>query len=143
MIELDFTTATWVAFVLGVITPLIFVVVNHEVRIRRIKLIEEFRRNLLENTDKGPHRTAHSPSFEFVVTKYIIDLFRLVTPEQIERIRADGTASLTSKELYELVRAARIHRIPANRTLLVSFVPYGLAVAAVALLLFGDWPGPV
>ncbi len=143
MVVFDLTVTAWTALVLGVLTPIVFIVVNHEVRIRRIKLIEEFRRNLIENNEKTAFRTAHSPSFEFVVTKYIIDLFKLVTPDQIERIRADGTASLTSRELYDLVLKARIHRIPANRTLLVAFVPYGLAVAAVAMLLFADWPRAV
>jgi len=143
MVVFDLTVAAWTALVLGVLTPIVFIVVNHEVRIRRIKLIEEFRRNLIENNEKTPFRTAHSPSFEFVVTKYIIDLFKLVTPDQIERIRADGAASLTSRELYDLVRRARIHRIPANRTLVVAFVPYGLAVGATALLLFSDWPASV
>ena len=139
----QFATSGWVVLVLGLLTPLVFIVVNHEVRIRRIKLIEEFRRNLLEGNAKGPVRTPHSPSFEFVVTKYIIDLFPLIDPERIERIRADGASSLTSRELYELVAKARLYRIPANRALLVAFVPYALAVSAVTMLLFGAWPDPV
>lgn len=159
------TIPTTVGLMLAVVAPFVFIVVHHEVRIVRIRLIEEFRRNFLfdrtvgaprseEMIDEEPHAPAPpapatgapprhpspswSPSFEFVVTKYIVDLFDICSAQQLETIRQQGSSSLTTDELYALVRRGKLFRIGANRRLLLTFVPYGFAVWATVMLLLGD-----
>ncbi|TBW40939.1 hypothetical protein EYW49_01940 [Siculibacillus lacustris] len=123
-----------VTLVLAVLVPIAFIVCNHEVRIRRIRLIEEFRRNFIEPAaEKLEKRDQNSPSFEFAVTKYTVDLFGLIKPGEIDDLRRGGTSS---KELYALVDIAWIHRIVANWVLLFAFLPYALVVGAVVHLVF-------
>lgn len=181
--------ATAVSLVLAVLLPLVLIFVQHEVRIRRIRLIEEFRRNFFydpkaaaraeraeserrrreaaakaeeareaeaplfeavvaetvlrsvatEEARRGrPKDCCHrsepptkSPSFEFVVTKYIIDLFDLCTDEQRETIRKEGASALSSKELYALVGRTRIWRVASNWYLLFAFLPYAITVTGI------------
>lgn len=181
--------ATAVSLVLAVLLPLVLIFVQHEVRIRRIRLIEEFRRNffydpkaaaraeraaserrkreaaakaeetreveapLLEaivaetvlrsaatEAARGGKRKdcckrseppTKSPSFEFVVTKYIIDLFDLCTDEQRETIRRQGASALSSEELYALVGRTRIWKVASNWYLLFAFLPYAIAVTGI------------
>jgi len=135
-----------IAVTLAVFTPIVFIFVNHEVRIRRIRLIEEFRRNFFgqdPGDKRAPPGIVRSPSFEFVVTKYIVDLFGLCDDEQRERIRDEGASSLSSKELYDLVRRADIFRIAVNWSLLFAFVPYALAVTAATIFVLGFAAQPV
>lgn len=135
-----------IAITLAVFTPIVFIFVNHEVRIRRIRLIEEFRRNFFAQNTEEPRANPvnlRSPSFEFVVTKYIVDLFGLCDDEQRERIRKDGIVCLSSKELYDLVRRANIFKIAINWSLLFAFAPYALAVVAATLFVLGFAAEPI
>ena len=130
------------AVVLGALTPIVFILVNHDVRIRRIRLIEEFRRLFFRKSyvrsdgREQAFNPERSPSFEFVVTKYVVDLLGLCEATEFSRKCANFGSGDDSSGLYELVAKARVFKIAANRTLLLAFVPYGIAVASGVFVLF-------
>lgn len=184
--------ATAVSLVLAVLLPLVLIFVQHEVRIRRIRLIEEFRRNFFYDPkasaraeraeserrrreaaeaetpqdSAAPLREAivadavrhpapaeeargrkregccrraepptKSPSFEFVVTKYVIDLFGLCDNAQRETIRRQGASALSSEELYALVGRTRIWKLATNWYLLFAFLPYAITVTGITFFI--------
>jgi hypothetical protein len=128
------------ATALAMLVPVMLVAIRHEVRLRRIRMIEALNDNL--NFDKdaatGRQRDRSVASFEFVKAKYTVDLDPpprgcAVTPVQLRRLKFDDEGVL---ERY----IAGLHwwELRSNWAILRAAVPYVLLCAvgfcAVALL---------
>ncbi len=121
------------AIVLALITPLTIIAVRHEIRMRRIRLIDEFnhRFNFANQTDTDAQsapkpKTDANPSFEFVKSKYAADL----DPP------SHGAPSVDRKKLRELdlsdpevdryLTELRWYQIRSNWRIILASIPYTL-----------------
>jgi hypothetical protein len=153
------------AFLLAFLTPLIIIIVRHEVRLRRIRLIDEFSRNFgagLKKVDAGGgQRTIEkivpqsanvvmidakaeesgaferpaaditqansarsvdeTPSFEFVKSKYAVDLD--TCPKNVDRFKLRAL-DMTDAAVDEYLSRLRWYQLRSNWRILWASTPY-------------------
>jgi hypothetical protein len=106
------------AGILAILTPLIIVVVRHEVRVRRIRLIDEFSQTFSVGDDGR-----RNPSFEFVKSKYAVDLDQY--PPGIDRKKL-RSLDLTDEKVDDYISNVRWYDLRSNRRILFASIPYFL-----------------
>jgi hypothetical protein len=106
----------WIALLLAIMTPLLVLFARHEVRLRRLRQIQDFYENF-DKKDSDQKGIATNPSFEFVRSKYTADL-RLDEPPK-------DAKSLDERERLEmLVRAAEQRRVYFGYRLALSTIGF-------------------
>ena len=116
------------AFTLAVLTPVIVIMVRHEIRLRRIRLIDEFSKNFGANGEvlsdrSGGTQLRHTPSFEFVKSKYSVDLDRYPDDIDPKKLR---DLDLNDPAVDQFLSKLRWYSLRSNRRLLWASVPYFL-----------------
>jgi hypothetical protein len=131
----------WLSFaaaaVLAVLTPLIIIVVRHDIRVRRIRLIDVFSKTFggsdedVEAYSGKPQDHCplnRSPSFEFLKSKYSVDLDYY--PKDVDRQKLRDL-KLDDPAVEDYINNVRWYRLRSNRRILFASIPY------VLLCMFG------
>jgi hypothetical protein len=111
-----FSHINWVAFLLAFLTPTIILFARHEVRLRRLRQIQDFFLNFGTSSD-GKAGLATNPTFEFVRSKYTSDL------KLLERDKKLFESANESERLRLLITAAEKNRVSFG--LRLSFSAFG------------------
>jgi len=130
------------AFALAVAVPALVLFARHEVRLRRLRQIEDFLYNF--NFHKaGKSALADNPSFEFARSKYTADL--KFTPEERSRL-AKGSESEKFATLIEAAELRRTHfgirlTVSASFFIFISFAGFALLIYVLDSQLATDQRG--
>lgn len=120
------------AAALAILMPVIFVFVRHEVRLQRLRILDQFDRTFAPEGDAASadgHPHVQTPSFEYVREKYIEDLAHL------QRFQGGAHRTGVDAEELRLVHSIGWWRLRSTWVLLFSAIPYVLACDAGFYLL--------
>ncbi len=136
----DFTFGAFVFIVsiaLAFVTPLSMIRIRHEIRLRRIRLIDVFNKSF--QIEKNPNKP--NASFEFVKAKYAVDLDNVPDKVNREKLRA---LDLSDPAVDDYLSNVKWNDLPANWRLLGASIIYimlcFLGFATCLLLLLGHEP---
>jgi hypothetical protein len=126
---------TWVgATIAALIGPIVLIAVRHEIRIRRIRLIDALERPFRGEQKRGdPKFSAFGPSIEYVKAKYAVDLDPPLNPPDLNAFRE---MDLQKPEVERFLRNLRWWQIRSNWTLLLAALPFVAIAAAGFHLVF-------
>lgn len=160
---LDWNCGDWISFVdtvfgkeavyqvfapvaIALLTVLVAIEVNHLVRLGRLKRLYAFSLSFapdsVQKKESDPlarrRDIRRTPSHEFAVAKYLIDLDEALEKEQFAKLKelvwSDDPDKSLSGELEYLVRGIRCFNMPANRRLVWTALPFMALVAIGAAI---------
>ncbi|MDB5523842.1 MAG: putative rane protein [Rhizobium sp.] len=117
------------ALLFAVLVPFLIIYVNHEIRFRRLRMIDDYdnsfrtRLSVVNQKENNDNETGN-PTFEYVKSKYISD----IRDEEITRRAGSKTAQWpTSEKIQDLLAAPpSFFRLTANRRLMFAAVCFAL-----------------
>lgn len=115
------------AALLAVLIPVTVIAIRHEVRLRRIRLIESLRENLHidgQDQDARLHAEDEIASFEFVKSKYAVDLDPPPSPISAEALRKLDFAKEPRLEGY--LASLGWWELRSNWAIIRAAIPYML-----------------
>lgn len=142
----NWLVAVGLPILLAVGTPVIAILANHSVRLNRIKALHGFAWNFLPKGDDGSaggqtlegrsqgdlqHADiSDTPTFEFAIGKYIVDLDEVMSKEDFKILRKSDIRNRneSDSDVEYLVRRIRCFSMPANRRILIQSILYMAAV---------------
>lgn len=114
-----------VAASMAFFTPVMFVAVHHEVRLRRIKLIDILSRSFGKTVRPGG-ALSQIPSFEFVKAKYGVDLGEC--PKHLDR-KTFQDLDFRDPAVEHYITGLHWYNVSTSRHTLMAGVPYAILTA--------------
>ncbi len=135
---LIWTTNGWTlaaAIFAALVAPIVLIAIRHEIRVRRIRLIESlerpFRDSPLKTSEGGK---ALRPSIEFVKAKYAVDLD---PPLHVPNAADFRDLNLQNPDVERFLRGLHWWQVRSNWTLLLAALPYVVICAVGFHLVLG------
>lgn len=121
------------AILAAAVAPIVLIAIRHEIRIRRIRLIDALERPFRgpQPSKPGGGTKAFRPSIEFVKAKYAVDLDPPLNGPSAADFR---DLNLQNPDVERFLRGLHWWQIRSNWTLLLAALPY-LVICAVGFYL--------
>ncbi|MBN8501557.1 MAG: hypothetical protein J0M19_10455 [Sphingomonadales bacterium] len=131
-----------IAIVFAWLTVVIAVHINHGVRFRRLKLIHGFlfsfsplQRTYQEGAAEPAHKQPvrdirNTPSMEFVISKYTIDLDEGLDKDAFKALRKEVLSGDPEKQIEHVINRIHCFQLRVNRRMVWQSLPYMVLVAA-------------